>query len=354
MIENDKMILFRAKDGTYQFSRNGVRFYCDDYDLIKIKNYVLQVQHPAFSFGHVGVDVTECTDFNLPGMELDEQPKVYYSLRGGTVKLGSAPSGLKGRHLNYFKDFSIDDLDKEPPVGIRKLISARLSKLNPFKKKENTGLSDKMIIFDDLKIHNIGVGIKPYILAWAEKYLPAPDPTLKYKHPLMNSLDPHKGAYIRTNSGLYVDVQFPTPEMFCIEDIAHGLAGEFRFAKQTTDRYTVAQHCIEMSRRAPAKLQLVALLHDAPEFIMGDMAKPIKVLLDEYKRLENGIMKVIAEKYGIDFPFDPEIKRLDTQLLEWEYKNLFTEDRERFFMVMSPWLAKDAFLKRFHELTASK
>lgn len=270
---------------------------------------------------------------------------------GGYLKLGgiNKATELRGRAPSLF----IHDIDTdtdELPVGIRKLISARLSKLNPFKHKDNKGLTDEMIIADD--IQNRPGALKQSVIEWAEKYMPISNNDLK-KHSYMNHLDPYKGAFIRTLSGLFIDIQFPTAEMIDIEDIAHGLAGEFRFGKQTKERYTVAQHCVEMSRRAPFKLQLTALLHDAPEFVMGDMTKPLKILLDDYKRLENGLMKVIAQKYGIEFPFDPEIKRLDTQLLEWEYKNLFLEP-ERYFMVMSPPVAKAAFLKRFHELTAGK
>lgn len=253
---------------------------------------------------------------NITKFAFQHGGRAYYGelTEDGMLKMGMRLPPLFGRH----SDQVVTDkaATSELPKGIRKLISSH---------------------------------IKTETIDWLTKNIKM---TLNDK-PYMNELDPHKGAFIRTLSGLFIDIQFPTAEMIDIEDIAHGLAGEFRFGKQTKERYTVAQHCIEMSRRAPFKLQLTALLHDAPEFVMGDMTKPLKILLDDYKRLENGLMKVIAQKYGIEFPFDPEIKRLDTQLLEWEYKNLFLEP-ERFFMVMSPPVAKAAFLKRFHELTAGK
>lgn len=255
-----------------------------------------------------------------------------------TMHARSSPFKFKGKYLNYNLD-DMDAEDEELPAGIRKLIAARLKPVTDlFNKKK--------------KIPNFEPTIKPKqsVITWAMRHYD--ELIIPSKHPFMNTLDPHKGAFIRTLSGKFVDVQFPTPDMFEITDIAHGLAGEFRWCNQTEEYFTVAQHSIEMSRRAPYKLRLAALLHDAPEFILKDLPKPVKLLLDEYKRLEDGVMQVIANKFGVTFPFDPEIKRLDTILLEWEYKNLMLGERERFFVVMSPRVAKEAFLKRYYELIA--
>jgi hypothetical protein len=169
----------------------------------------------------------------------------------------------------------------------------------------------------------------------------------------MNSLDPHKGQFIRTLSGKFLDVLFPQADQIDILDIAHGLSHAARFAGQTQEFYTVAQHCYEAAKRASQKNKLAALLHDAPEFVMGDLAAPVKRSIDRYKEIENKVMAVIATKYGFDFPFDPEIKRIDKILLEYEYNNLFLE-KDKFFVVMSPALARKKFLETFQALSTGQ
>lgn len=154
---------------------------------------------------------------------------------------------------------------------------------------------------------------------------------------------------VRTLSGLYVDVTAPTADMFSIEDIAHGLAFQCRFAGQLREFYTVAQHSINVCRLAPPALKLPALMHDAAEFILCDLAAPIKRNLPEYKILETGIMEVLAAKFGFSWPLDPIIKELDTQLLKTEYRNLVTGPRDAEFIVFTPMAAELVFLEEFNK-----
>jgi hypothetical protein len=208
---------------------------------------------------------------------------------------------------------------------------------------------ERLIILDDVENDT---DLKKFVTDYWANRNPLTDHLPK--HPLMNILDPHKGKFIRTLSGRFVDVQFPQPEMFDIGDIAHGLSHAARWAGQSREFYTVAQHCIEASKKVHPRHALAALLHDAPEYVMGDLSAPIKGLLDYYKHLENKVMAVIAAKYGCTFPFDPEIKKVDIELMEWEYKNLMLEQRHKFFIVMSPAAAKAAYIKRFNELTQGR
>lgn len=158
--------------------------------------------------------------------------------------------------------------------------------------------------------------------------------------------------FIRTRSGLNVDICFPTPAMFDIEDIAHGLSRVPRWAGQTDEFYSVAEHSIEASRRVHPRHALAALMHDACEFILGDVPRPLKILLPDYKRLENNMMEVISLKFGFQFPFDPEIKQADTELLRIEYKTLFLyEDRSPNFRPMASYDAYRSFLTTFYNLT---
>jgi 5'-deoxynucleotidase YfbR-like HD superfamily hydrolase len=155
---------------------------------------------------------------------------------------------------------------------------------------------------------------------------------------------------IRTLSGRMVDIMNPTPDMFDIEDIAHGLSFQCRFAGQIPEFFTVAQHSINVSKICPQELRMAALLHDAPEFIMGDLASPIKTWLPNYKEIENRILEVIAKKFGFQYPLDTFIKTADQAAFQHEYRNLITGLRGPNFIVMSSPVAKANFLAQYHKL----
>ena len=71
-----------------------------------------------------------------------------------------------------------------------------------------------------------------------------------------------------------------------IEDIAHGLAYQCRFNGQTNAFYSVAQHSLIVAALVPEELRFAALLHDAAEAYLGDMVKPLKVLLPGFSEIE--------------------------------------------------------------------
>src|SRR5690606_4110631 len=103
----------------------------------------------------------------------------------------------------------------------------------------------------------------------------------------------HQGM-IRTFTGIYVDVFDPTPEMICIEDIAHALAHQCRFAGHVKRFYSVAQHSVMCSRMVDRLYQMEALLHDASEAYLLDIPKPIKEKIVGYKEMEDRMMGLIA------------------------------------------------------------
>lgn len=131
----------------------------------------------------------------------------------------------------------------------------------------------------------------------------------------------HSGNCIRTFTGLYIDVFNPTPDMICIEDIAHGLSNVCRFAGQIPEFYSVAQHSVVVHNYVNKEHRLQALLHDASEAYLGDMPSPIKRKLPEYKKVEENLMKVISEKFDFDHNLHPSVKEADKKVLEkeWEY-----------------------------------
>lgn len=110
-------------------------------------------------------------------------------------------------------------------------------------------------------------------------------------------------------SGRRLNLLDPSPIDIEIEDIAHGLARLARWNGQTTGRhsFSVAQHCIlvaDLCRKRkpgwPAKWELAALLHDAPEYVIGDMISPFKAAIGlDYKNFERNLRQAIHIRFSL-------------------------------------------------------
>ena len=116
-------------------------------------------------------------------------------------------------------------------------------------------------------------------------------------------------AWQRMLSGRRLDLLDPSPLDIEIEDIAHGLARVARWNGQTKGdhAFSVAQHCVlvdqifaHCNERPSKQLRLVALLHDAPEYVIGDMISPFKAALGlNYKAFEHRLMAAIHIRFGL-------------------------------------------------------
>lgn len=116
-------------------------------------------------------------------------------------------------------------------------------------------------------------------------------------------------AWQRMLSGRRLDLLDPTPMDIEIEDIAHGLAFVARWNGQTSGDfpYSVAEHSMlveklyaRMQPNAPAKWRLAALLHDAPEYVIGDMISPVKAAIGPgYGELDNRLTAAIHLRFGL-------------------------------------------------------
>ncbi len=187
-------------------------------------------------------------------------------------------------------------------------------------------------------------------------------------------------AWQRMLSGRRLDLLDPSPFDIEIEDIAHGLARVARWNGQTLGdhAFSVAEHCVlveEICRSLrpgwPAKWRLSALLHDAPEYVVGDMISPFKAALGmDYKAFEHKLEAAIHLRYGLP-PQVPQsieavIKRADrasayfeaVQLAgfaEPEAARIFTRPRGIMPVKITPLPPKEAqqvFLSRFEKLLA--
>lgn len=116
-------------------------------------------------------------------------------------------------------------------------------------------------------------------------------------------------AWQRMLSGRRLDLLNPSPDDIEIEDIAHGLARVARWNGQTVGAhaFSVAQHSLLVERIAgalnddwPAAWRLAALLHDAPEYVVGDLISPFKTAIGlDYKAFELRLLAAIHQRFGL-------------------------------------------------------
>jgi hypothetical protein len=123
----------------------------------------------------------------------------------------------------------------------------------------------------------------------------------------------------RMLSGRRLDLLDPSPLDIEIADIAHGLARVARWNGQTSGAhiFSVAQHTLlvetvmrAQSPRIDDRIRLAALLHDAPEYVIGDMISPFKAVLgDGYKSIEKRLLAAIHIRFGLPPVLSADIER---------------------------------------------
>ncbi len=190
-------------------------------------------------------------------------------------------------------------------------------------------------------------------------------------------------AWQRMLSGRRLDLLDPSPMDVEIEDIAHGLAFVARWNGQTLGdwAFSVAEHSLLVEEiygklvAAPKpRDRLLALLHDAPEYVIGDMISPFKAALGiDYKAFEARLERAVHVRFGLpaETPktVKAQIKRADRACAWFEATQIagFSEpEADRFFnrpkfpgaeafrlTPLSPRDARERFLARFHELMAA-
>src|SRR3982751_5187258 len=127
-------------------------------------------------------------------------------------------------------------------------------------------------------------------------------------------------AWQRMLSGRRLDLLDPSPLDVEIEDIAHGLARVARWNGQTDGAhiFSVAQHTLLVDTVARARspslgkrVRLAILLHDAPEYVIGDMISPFKAVIgDSYKAVEQRLLAAIHLRFGLPAVLPPDVRQL--------------------------------------------
>ena len=186
-------------------------------------------------------------------------------------------------------------------------------------------------------------------------------------------------AWQRMLSGRKLDILSPSPFDIEIEDIALGLSRVTRWNGQTTGKhpYSVAQHSMLLEELfniehpdLDKKWNLAALLHDAPEYVIGDLITPFKYALNNsYRYVENNLMRAIYLRFGLPASLpkhiESKIKKIDKALAWFEAIDLAGyKENEASEIIKKPNLdykpqiivalpANDVekkFLKRFKEI----
>jgi uncharacterized protein len=132
------------------------------------------------------------------------------------------------------------------------------------------------------------------------------------------------GPAIMLRSGAWFDFCAPASSNFTIEDIAHGLANICRYSGQCTNFYSVAEHSIFVSEIAKS-FEFEALLHDAAEAFIGDITRPLKQMLPEYKKLEASVQRAILDRFDVLGPIPPQVKQADLRVLAAEQRQIMPE-----------------------------
>lgn len=171
------------------------------------------------------------------------------------------------------------------------------------------------------------------------------------------------GSWLQTFTGKQFYPLDPRAEDVDVRDIAHALSLICRFGGHVTKHYSVAQHSVIVSEIVPPHLALEGLLHDAAEAYIGDMVRPLKSAMPEYKAVELRIERVLAQSFGLVFPFPPAIKSADLRACMTEKRDLHNVQRawtpraEPLPETIEPWDAQQAeaiFLARFVRLAAAR
>ncbi|HEY6021802.1 MAG TPA: metal-dependent phosphohydrolase [Candidatus Paceibacterota bacterium] len=184
---------------------------------------------------------------------------------------------------------------------------------------------------------------------------------------IIRSTDETLDGTIATYSGATIKPLDPDPNAIHLEDIAHALSNSCRFTGHVKEFYSVAQHSVLAARLILDKydndttLAKVALLHDASEAYLSDIARPIKQVPEfgtVYKKFEAKLEEAIAMRFDTEYPMPDEVKWADNVLLRTEQRDLmpavFRHAGEDYLdETITGWLPNKAeaeFLKLFNEL----
>lgn len=170
-----------------------------------------------------------------------------------------------------------------------------------------------------------------------------------------------RGQWMQTFTGRQFWPLDPRPEEIFIEDIAHSLSMQCRYAGHCKKFYSVAEHSILLAEYVPAPFKLWALLHDASETYLLDVIRPLKADLAGYRALEASVMSAVCQRFGLSADMPEVVAEADDRIIGDERSNLSSCTVEWTYSPKplgvklhhwSPEMAEAVFLGVFRALTA--
>jgi hypothetical protein len=131
----------------------------------------------------------------------------------------------------------------------------------------------------------------------------------------MTAADWHRGDWMQTFTGRRFYPLSPRAADIDAADIAHALSLLCRYGGHVDRFYSVAEHCVLMSRAVPPEDALAALLHDATEAYIVDVPRPLKRQLPGYREIEQAVWHAIAVRFGLDLALPASVHEADNRIL---------------------------------------
>ena len=167
--------------------------------------------------------------------------------------------------------------------------------------------------------------------------------------------------WIQTYRGIAMRPLDAAPETIDIRDIAHALSLQCRFNGHCRVFYSVADHSVHVSRIVPEAHALWGLLHDAAEAYVCDLPRPLKHQIPAYVEIEDRLLEVIVQRFGLSWPMPPEVREADDILLATEQRDMMepppapwgltAQPLDAAIDPLDPAQAEAAFLQRYEALT---
>lgn len=167
---------------------------------------------------------------------------------------------------------------------------------------------------------------------------------------------------ITTFSGKVIDPISPDPNDIDIEDVAHHLSNMCRFTGATSRFYSLAEHSVRVARLVDDEFKLEAILHDASEAYIADIAKPVKEspAFSGYRLVEGRLEAAVQMAFRLPIgPWPSQVKKADHRMFEVEATFLcpkgvgkFVDDigianSDEYPACWSPRIAEGVFLDEF-------
>jgi hypothetical protein len=155
----------------------------------------------------------------------------------------------------------------------------------------------------------------------------------------------------------------PDEDSINILDIAHALSMVCRYNGHCVRFYSVAEHSVLLSYAVDPEHALWALLHDAAEAYIGDMVRPLKPHIEDFKSIERSLEQTIARKFNLPGDMPNQVREYDTRIVQDERAQIMAPSHLPWTAIAEyaplgvtingwlPTVAEMAFLNRYYTLT---